>query len=103
MKTGAPFGEQAQKPDSAYGKVLRLRDDGTVPMYNPFVGRTGTRPEVFSLGHRDQLGITVHQPSGAVLTAEHGPNGGDEINVILPGRNYGWPTFTFGRSYEGPR
>ena len=103
MTTGAPFGDQAQKPDSAYGKVLRLRDDGTVPMDNPFVGRTGTRPEIFSLGHRDQLGITVHQPSGAVLTAEHGPNGGDEINVILPGRNYGWPTFTFGRSYEGPR
>ncbi len=103
MTTGAPFGNQAQDPNTAYGKVLRLRDDGKVPMDNPFVGRAGTRPEIFSLGHRDQLGITVHQPSGAVLTAEHGPNGGDEINLILPGRNYGWPTFTFGRSYEGPR
>jgi glucose/arabinose dehydrogenase len=103
VTTGAPFGDQAQNPNSVYGKVLRLRDDGRVPPDNPFVGRTGMRPEIFSLGHRDQLGITFHQPSGSILTAEHGPNGGDEVNVIHPGRNYGWPTFTFGRSYEGPR
>ncbi len=103
VTTGAPFGDQAQNPGTVYGKVLRLREDGTVPQDNPFVGRTGARPEIFSMGHRDQLGITVHQPTGSILTAEHGPNGGDEVNVILPGRNYGWPTFTFGRSYEGPR
>ncbi len=103
ITTGAPFSEQAQDPSSAYGKVLRLRDDGKAPSDNPFVGKTGSRPEVFSMGHRDQLGITVHQATGAVLAAEHGPNGGDEINLILPGRNYGWPKFTFGRSYEGPR
>jgi glucose/arabinose dehydrogenase len=103
ITTGAPFGEQAQNTNTVYGKVLRLRDDGTVPPDNPFVGKTGYRPEVFSMGHRDQLGITVHPASGTVLTAEHGPNGGDEINVILPGRNYGWPKFTFGRAYEGPR
>jgi glucose/arabinose dehydrogenase len=103
ITTGAPFGDQAQNPGTVYGKVLRLGDDGSVPPDNPFVARPGARPEIFSMGHRDQLGITIHQPTGAILTAEHGPNGGDEINLILPGRNYGWPTFTFGRSYEGPR
>jgi glucose/arabinose dehydrogenase len=103
MTTGAPFGDQAQKMDTVYGKVLRLREDGSVPGDNPFIGKSGLRPEVFSLGHRDQLGLTVHEATGAVIAAEHGPNGGDEVNVILPGRNYGWPTFTFGRSYEGPR
>ena len=55
------------------------------------------------MGHRDQLGLTVHAATGTVLAAEHGPNGGDEVNVILPGRNYGWPKFSFGRTYEGPR
>jgi glucose/arabinose dehydrogenase len=83
--------------------VLRLRDDGTVPPDNPFVGKAGWRPEVFSYGHRDQLGLTVHEATGTVLAAEHGPNGGDEVNVISPGRNYGWPKFSFGRTYEGPQ
>jgi glucose/arabinose dehydrogenase len=103
ITTGAPFGDQAQNTNTVYGKVLRLRDDGTVPPDNPFVGKQGHRPEVFSMGHRDQLGLTVHPTTGAVLTAEHGPNGGDEVNVILPGRNYGWPKWSFGRTYEGPR
>ena len=103
ITTGAPFGDQAQNTNTVYGKVLRLRDDGTVPPDNPFVGKQGYRPEVFSMGHRDQLGLTVHPTTGAVLTAEHGPNGGDEVNVILPGRNYGWPKWSFGRTYEGPR
>ena len=103
MTTGAPFGGEAQRLDTVYGKVLRLRDDGKVPMDNPFVSRAGARPEVFSYGHRDSLGLTVHPTTGAVLNAEHGPNGGDEVNVIQPGRNYGWPTSSFGRTYEGPR
>jgi glucose/arabinose dehydrogenase len=103
MTTGAPFGEQAQDSNTVYGKVLRLLEDGKVPADNPFAGKAGVRPEIYSLGHRDQLGLTIHGPSGAVIAAEHGPNGGDEVNVILPGRNYGWPKFTFGRSYEGPR
>jgi glucose/arabinose dehydrogenase len=103
ITTGAPFGDQAQNTNTVYGKVLRLRDDGSVPPDNPFVGKQGYRPEVFSMGHRDQLGLTVHPTTGAVLTAEHGPNGGDEVNVILPGRNYGWPKWSFGRTYEGPR
>jgi glucose/arabinose dehydrogenase len=103
ITTGAPFGEQAQNPNTVYGKVLRLRDEGTVPLDNPFVGKQGYRPEVFSMGHRDQLGLTIHPTTGVVLSAEHGPNGGDEVNVILPGRNYGWPKWSFGRTYEGPR
>ena len=77
-------------------------DDGSVPADNPFAGRAGARPEVYSYGHRDQLGLVVH-PNGAVLAAEQGPNGGDEINQILPGRNYGWPKYSFGRNYDGPR
>lgn len=103
VTTGAPFGEQAQQLTTVYGKVLRLRDDGTVPPDNPFVGRTDARPEIYSLGHRDQLGLTVHPETGAIVAAEHGPNGGDEVNLIRPGRNYGWPKYTYGRSYEGPR
>jgi glucose/arabinose dehydrogenase len=102
MTTGAPFDEAAQDLGSVYGKVLRFKEDGSVPADNPFVGRAGARPEVFSYGHRDQLGLVVH-PSGAVLAAEHGPNGGDEINEILPGRNYGWPKWSFGRNYDGSR
>jgi glucose/arabinose dehydrogenase len=103
VTTGAPFGDQAQKLDTVYGKVLRLRMDGTVPPDNPFAGKAGVRPEIYSYGHRDHLGLTVHQPTGTLLNAEHGPNGGDEVNVILPGRNYGWPTSSFGRNYDGPR
>ena len=103
MTTGAPFDRQAQDVSSVYGKVLRLRDDGTPAAGNPFQGRTGARAEVYSLGHRDQLGLTVHQGTGQVLSAEHGPNGGDEVNLILPGRNYGWPDVSFGRDYQGPR
>ena len=103
VSTGAPFGATtAQDPASVYGKVLRLRDDGKAPDDNPFVKQAGARPEVFTLGHRDQLGLTVH-PNGTVLAAEHGPNGGDEVNLVLPGRNYGWPTWTYGRNYDGTR
>ena len=103
MTTGAPFGNEAQDPANIYGKVLRMTEDGGVPPDNPFVNRAGARGEVFTLGHRDQLGLTVHAPSGAVLSVEHGPNGGDEVNRALPGRNYGWPEYSYGRSYEGPR
>jgi glucose/arabinose dehydrogenase len=101
LTTGAPFDEKAQDLTSVYGKVLRLRDDGKVPADNPFAGKPGARPEIYSYGHRDQLGLTVHPQTGAVLNAEHGPNGGDEVNVVRPGRNYGWPRFTYGRNYDG--
>ncbi|MBN1238743.1 MAG: PQQ-dependent sugar dehydrogenase [Gammaproteobacteria bacterium] len=102
VTTGAPFDEAAQSPDNVYGKILRLDEDGGVPDDNPFVGEDGARPEVFTLGHRDQLGLTV-APNGALLAAEHGPNGGDEVNLIRAGGNYGWPTYSYGRTYEGPR
>lgn len=102
LTSGAPFSDHAQRADNVYGKVLRIRTDGSIPTDNPFVATPSARGEVYSIGHRDQLGLTVHE-SGAVLAAEHGPNGGDEINLILPGHNYGWPDFSFGRSYEGPR
>ena len=101
--TGAPFGDEARRLDSAYGKVLRLDENGNAPSDNPFVGRDDALPEIFSLGHRDQLGLTIHPGTGTVLAAEHGPNGGDEVNLIVPGGDYGWPTYSFGRNYDGPR
>lgn len=101
MTTGAAFNDAAQDLGSVYGKVLRLNDDGTVPEDNPYVGRAGTNPAIFSYGHRDQHGLLVHPETGAVLNAEHGMNGGDEVNLIRPGVNYGWPTYTFSRQYDG--
>jgi glucose/arabinose dehydrogenase len=103
MTTGAATGMLAQDTNSDYGKVLHLRDDGSVPPDNPFVGRAGYKSEIYSLGHRDQLGLTIHPDSGALFSNENGPNGGDEVNLILPGRNYGWPVVSYGRTYEGPR
>jgi aldose sugar dehydrogenase len=103
MTTGAVTGNLAQDPASDYGKVLRLREDGTIPSDNPFVGQSGHKPEVYTLGHRDQLGLAVNPETGAILSNENGPNGGDEINLILPGRNYGWPVISFGRGYDGAR
>jgi len=100
---GQNIGKIAQDPASLRGKVLRLRDDGAVPPDNPFVGRAGYRPEIFTLGHRNSLALIVHPETGAVWNNENGPNGGDEINIILPGRNYGWPVVSFGREYPGPR
>jgi aldose sugar dehydrogenase len=93
---------EAQDPMSAFGKVLHVKEDGTIPSDNPFVGKAGYRPEIYTLGHRDHLGLFWH-PSGVLFNAEHGPNGGDEVNIIKPGRNYGWPLSSFGRTYPGPR
>jgi len=93
----------AQNPMSLRGKVLRLNEDGSVPPDNPFVGRAGYRPEIYSLGHRNTLGLIVHPQTGMLWQHENGPNGGDEINIILPGRDYGWPVLSFGRDYSGPR
>ncbi|MCX7675983.1 MAG: PQQ-dependent sugar dehydrogenase [Alteraurantiacibacter sp.] len=98
--TSAPFGPEGQDPASPYGKVLRLNDDGTVPQDNPFTGRQNYNPAVFSLGHRDQHGLMV-LPTGEVLSAEHGPNGGDELNLVTAGANYGWPVVSLGRNYDG--
>lgn len=103
VTTGAPFDDAAQRLDNVYGKVLRLTADGKPHPGNPFAGRAGARAEIFTLGHRDQLGLAVHPLTGVVLSAEHGPNGGDEVNLLVPGRNYGWPEYSFGRTYEGAR
>jgi glucose/arabinose dehydrogenase len=98
-----PAGAPPQDRMSLAGKVLRLKDDGTVPPDNPFVGRTSSRPEIFTLGHRNMLGLAVHPDTGAVFESENGPNGGDEINVLQAGKNYGWPVVNYGRFYLGPR
>jgi len=103
MTTGGGGGNGAQDPNSYAGKVLRLRDDGTVPSDNPFVGRAGYKAEVYSLGHRNSLGLAVQPGTGDVWQNENGPNGGDEINIIRPGRNYGWPLVSYGRTYLGPK
>ena len=92
-----------QNPDSLLGKVLRLRDDGSVPADNPFAGRAGYRPEIFTMGHRTQLGMAVNPETGQIWAGEQGPNGGDEINVLQAGKNYGWPLVSQGRTYMGPR
>jgi glucose/arabinose dehydrogenase len=93
--------ERAQNGMLHGGKVLRLRDDGTAPADNPFVGKAGFLPEIYSLGHRSIQGLAVHPQTGAIWENEHGPLGGDEINIILPGRNYGWPLVTYGKDYDG--
>jgi len=101
MTTGAPFGDEAQKLDNVYGKVLRLNHDGSIPADNPYVGRADMHPAIYSYGHRDQLGLTEHVASGTILNVEHGVNGGDEVNVIEAGHNYGWPTVSYSRNYDG--
>jgi glucose/arabinose dehydrogenase len=102
MSTWGDRGDIAQKTDGLAGKVLRLRDDGSVPSDNPFVGKAGYRPEIYTLGHRRTLGLAVNPATGAMWENENGPNGGDEINVLVPGGNYGWPLVSLGRTYAGP-
>lgn len=103
MSTGGRVGAAAQDPMSLRGKVLRINDDGTVPEDNPFAGREGHRPEIYTLGHRNTLGLIQHPETGELWQHENGPNGGDEINVLSPGGNYGWPLVSFGRDYSGER
>ena len=92
----------AQNANVHGGKVLRLNDDGTVPDDNPFVGRADHKPEVFTMGHRTPSGLAVHEPTGDIYEVEMGPNGGDEVNRLVPGGNYGWPLVSLGRTYPGP-
>ena len=103
MSTGGRVANVAQEPDSLRGKILRLNDNGSVPSDNPFVDEPGYRPEIYTLGHRNTLALMVHPETGELWNHENGPNGGDEINIILPGRNYGWPVVSFGRNYPGSR
>jgi len=95
-------GDDAQDPKTLGGKVLRLRDDGSVPPDNPFVGKAGQRPEIYTLGHRGTLGLALHPGTGQMWENENGPNGGDEINILRSGVNYGWPIVSYGRTYQGP-
>ena len=98
---GFDYREQAQLLDNHFGKIVRLLDDGKVPPDNPFIDGVGNLPEIWSYGHRNPQAIIVHAERDVVFAHEHGPDGGDEINVIVPGRNYGWPITTHGRDYSG--
>jgi glucose/arabinose dehydrogenase len=110
---GDRFGakEEAQNPANHIGKVVRIDADGQAPADNPFVARAGAAPQVYSLGHRNIQGAALHPATGELWAVEHGPQGGDEVNRVLPGRNYGWPLVTYGRNYgigtrigeEGPK
>lgn len=97
---GFDFREQAQSLDSLLGKVLRINTDGSVPADNPFVNRSDARPEILTYGNRNPQAILVTE-AGKIWSHEHGPKGGDELNLILPGINYGWPAITFGMDYSG--
>lgn len=93
--------EAVQDLDKLQGKLVRIRPDGAIPEDNPFVGREGARPEIWSLGHRNMQGAALHPVSRRIWTSEHGPMGGDELNIPEPGKNYGWPLATHGRDYSG--
>jgi aldose sugar dehydrogenase len=94
---------RAQKTSDYAGKILRLRDDGSIPRDNPFVGRAGYNPAIYTLGHRNGHGLAVNPETGDIWETEQGPSGGDELNVIRAGRNYGWPLVSYGRDYFGHR
>ena len=102
--TGQPEAvARAQHKNDYAGKLLRMRDDGTVPPDNPFVNDRSYKPYIFAMGFRNQLGLTVNPYTGDLYAGEQGPNGGDEINVMKAGKNYGWPLASYGRDYNGPR
>jgi len=94
---------QAQDMLSLNGKVLRIEDDGSIPNDNPYVGRTDVHPAIYANGFRDPSGAAIDPRTGDLWTVEHGPRGGDELNLIRPGHNYGWPVITYGRSYDQKR
>jgi aldose sugar dehydrogenase len=93
---------QAQKMDGLLGKIVRLNPDGTVPSDNPFVGKAGVRPEIWSLGHRNVQAAALHPATGELWEVEHGTRGGDELNISRKGKDYGWPTIAYGIEYQGP-
>jgi glucose/arabinose dehydrogenase len=93
--------DEAQDPSNHLGKIVRVRPDGSAPPDNPFSQQPSVRPEIWSLGHRNIQGAAVHPDTGELWIAEHGPRGGDEINVVAAGRNYGWPVIGYGRHYDG--
>ncbi|MGB0314941.1 MAG: PQQ-dependent sugar dehydrogenase [Parvibaculales bacterium] len=100
---GFDLREQAQNLSNHFGSLVRVTDDGKVPQDNPFIGVAGAQPEIYSYGHRNQQSIAVERGSGKIYQTEHGPRGGDELNLIEAGKNYGWPVATFGIDYSGAR
>jgi glucose/arabinose dehydrogenase len=94
-------GKRAQDLSDDWGSVIRMRRDGSFPEDNPFVGRAGARPGIWSYGHRNPQGLVIDKHSGQIWLHEHGPMGGDELNLVQPGRNYGWPVITYGKDYDG--
>jgi glucose/arabinose dehydrogenase len=100
-RSATPGRMQAQKMDSLIGKIARINQDGSVPADNPFVGTPGVRPEIWSYGHRNVQAAALHPETGELWESEHGTRGGDEVNVALKGRDYGWPTIAYGIEYNG--
>jgi aldose sugar dehydrogenase len=98
---GFEYREKAQDLSSDLGKIVRLNEDGSVPKDNPFIGQASVRPEIYTWGHRNEQGLTFDAPSGRLYETEHGPRGGDELNIIVARRNYGWPVITYGMDYSG--
>ena len=92
---------QAQNLDSGLGKIVRLNEDGTIPTDNPFVGKEGALPEIWSIGHRNVQAAALHPTTGELWEVEHGTRGGDEINIVRKGKDYGWPTIAYGIEYQG--
>ncbi|HTM04515.1 MAG TPA: PQQ-dependent sugar dehydrogenase [Vicinamibacterales bacterium] len=100
---GSPKFQRAQDPGDYAGKVVRLRDDGSVPADDPFVGRAGYKPAIFTMGHRNGHALAVNPETGDIWATEQGPSGGDELNILRAGRNYGWPFVSYGRDYWGEK
>ena len=98
---GFNYRELAQELDNHYGKIIRVMDDGSIPKDNPFIEKKNALPEIWSFGHRNQQGLAFDKVNNILYSHEHGPRGGDEINVIEPGKNYGWPAITYGIDYNG--
>ena len=98
---GIPTGWPQQNKNSLLGKTIRINDDGTVPADNPFIGSNDANDKIFTWGHRNRQGLTLDTDTGAIYLHEHGPRGGDEVNRLEPGKNYGWPAITYGINYSG--
>jgi len=102
--TGPPASlDRPQHGNDYAGKILRMTDEGGIPKDNPFVGKAGFKPLIYTMGHRTQLGLTINPYNSEVWAGEQGPNGGDEVNVLKAGKNYGWPVVSYGSDYRGPR
>jgi glucose/arabinose dehydrogenase len=97
------YRQRAQDLSSGIGKIVRINPDGSLPKDNPFAGRAGARPEIWSFGHRNVQAATLHPETGRLWTVEHGARGGDELNHPEPGKNYGWPVITYGMDYSGAK